>query len=104
MKNADEEAYNARVKRLISRWTGEKGAGRTAQKRRLRSLRRIKNVHQHVEPGRDRDDNNVEFISEQRRTRVAARCQVLVVGGGPAGISAALASARAGADTMIVAR
>ena len=35
---------------------------------------------------------------------VLARCQVLVVGGGPSGLSAAISAARAGADTLICER
>ena len=49
-----------------------------------------------------------QTISEQiirepsRDTPVAAKTEVLVVGGGPAGIGAALAAARSGAKTTIV--
>ncbi|HEU0168098.1 MAG TPA: FAD-dependent oxidoreductase [Chloroflexota bacterium] len=39
-----------------------------------------------------------------RDVPVYAECQVLVVGGGPAGCAAAIASARAGADTLLVER
>src|SRR5207302_9576584 len=39
-----------------------------------------------------------------RQTPVVAEADVLVVGGGPAGQSAAIAAARAGADVMLVER
>jgi hypothetical protein len=39
-----------------------------------------------------------------RRTPVRAECEVLVVGGGSAGTAAAVAAARAGADTILVER
>ena len=46
-----------------------------------------------------------EFITEDpKKVPVLAKCQVLVVGGGPSGLSAAISSARAGADTMLCER
>lgn len=39
-----------------------------------------------------------------RRTPVLARAQVVVLGGGPSGIAAATAAARAGADTLLIER
>jgi len=47
----------------------------------------------------------VKFVSEAaRETRVLAETQVLVVGGGTAGVASAVAAARAGADTILVER
>eukprot|EP00457_Paulinella_chromatophora_P003134 gb/GEZN01003140.1/.p1 GENE.gb/GEZN01003140.1/~~gb/GEZN01003140.1/.p1 ORF type:complete len:581 (+),score=84.25 gb/GEZN01003140.1/:171-1913(+) len=46
-----------------------------------------------------------EFVAEApKQTPVIAKCDVLVLGGGPAGLSAAIGAARAGADTMLVER
>ncbi|MGI6004425.1 MAG: FAD-dependent oxidoreductase [Christensenellales bacterium] len=44
------------------------------------------------------------IIEKQRQTHVAAECQVLVAGGGIAGIAAALAAARRGADVLLIER
>lgn len=42
------------------------------------------------------------FIERTKEIKILDRCQVLVVGGGPSGISAAISSARTGADTIII--
>ena len=46
----------------------------------------------------------MEIIREERQTQVKDRCQVLVAGGGYAGVSAALAAARGGADVLLLER
>ncbi|NPB94750.1 FAD-dependent oxidoreductase, partial [Shigella sonnei] len=45
-----------------------------------------------------------ELTLPPRRARLAADTDVLVVGGGPAGIGAALGAARAGASVILVER
>ena len=42
------------------------------------------------------------IIERARRVPVFRDCDVLVAGGGPVGIAAAIAAARAGADTVLV--
>ena len=44
----------------------------------------------------------MEYISENLKTPIAKKCDVLVAGGGIAGISAALAAARSGAKTILL--
>jgi hypothetical protein len=46
----------------------------------------------------------VFIVEPERRTPVHATVDVLVLGGGPAGIAAALAAARAGASTLLIER
>ena len=49
-----------------------------------------------------RMEKRMKTVSEKIETRVAHECDVLVVGGGFAGIAAALSAARAGAKTILV--
>ncbi|WP_218103799.1 FAD-dependent oxidoreductase [Paenibacillus hemerocallicola] len=48
--------------------------------------------------------NFAETVNVSRKTAIAAEADVLVVGGGPAGIGAAIAAARKGARTVLVER
>ena len=47
---------------------------------------------------------NAQKYTERLDTPIAARYQVVVAGGGPSGVIAALAAARSGADTLLVER
>lgn len=42
------------------------------------------------------------YIEKNKELKILDSCEVLVVGGGPSGISAAISSSRAGADTIIL--
>jgi hypothetical protein len=55
-------------------------------------------------PPLSRPEHEHEITLSPRRAKVAARPDVLVVGGGPAGIGAALGAARAGADVLLTER
>ena len=105
--------YEDRAQRMINRWAGIRGKTRTDEERKVNEI------------FTDRcelewDDTLGEFIIGKRtsenydlkcmtfvlteapkRVPILAKCQVLVVGGGPSGLSAAISSARAGADTIL---
>ena len=50
------------------------------------------------------DPDTRRVVEPQRHLPVLDECDVLVIGGGPAGISASLAARRAGADTILLER
>ncbi len=89
--------YEKKINRMLDRWAFKK----KKVKRRQTTQDEIKNRQQSsVEY-----NGNGTFITEaEKKTPVSKRCEVLVVGGGPAGLSAAISSARAGAQTLIVER
>ena len=44
------------------------------------------------------------LLESPKKVPILTRCQVLVVGGGPSGLSAAISAARAGADVVLCER
>ena len=46
----------------------------------------------------------VLITETEKKVPLLAKCEVLVVGGGPSGLSAAISSARSGADTILCER
>ena len=87
--------YSARVARMVSRWMQEKNEGTSRHNDRQQSGQK-RRCSEH--------DIGEDSINEKRTVPIGARCSVLVIGGGPAGLSAAIGAARAGADTLIIER
>eukprot|EP00746_Dinoflagellata_sp_MGD_P166616 gnl/MRDRNA2_/MRDRNA2_96641_c0_seq1.p1 gnl/MRDRNA2_/MRDRNA2_96641_c0~~gnl/MRDRNA2_/MRDRNA2_96641_c0_seq1.p1 ORF type:complete len:510 (+),score=97.64 gnl/MRDRNA2_/MRDRNA2_96641_c0_seq1:110-1639(+) len=88
--------YAARAKRMTNRWAGIRDEPRErnndARITDTRAAKRIHTIAKHV------------VQETPREIPVLATCEVLVVGGGPSGISAALAARRAGADVILAER
>jgi NADPH-dependent 2,4-dienoyl-CoA reductase/sulfur reductase-like enzyme len=50
------------------------------------------------------NQTNRKIVEPSQELRVCRETEVLVVGGGPAGVAAAIAAARNGADTTLIER
>lgn len=91
-KTKVEKKYVDRIERMINRWAGkQQNVNRKSPKEELI-------LHRHIST-----ENYSSFYDEQSKSvPIFDECQVLVVGGGPSGIAAALAARRAGADTILL--
>ncbi|MDG1957258.1 MAG: FAD-dependent oxidoreductase [Candidatus Binatia bacterium] len=96
MSNEDEKKYDKQVRRMVSRWAGAPGKGAPA-----RSEGEV--LHRQDIP-LPPTIGSVSVQEAPREIPVQASCDVLVVGAGPAGLSAALSARRAGADVMLMER
>lgn len=92
----DRPDYEQRIDRMIARWHQIRTGARRQHARKFASQRSSALPTWDVASGR---------VSEPARDiEILDRCEVLVVGAGPSGLSAAVSAKRAGADTILVER
>ncbi|CAF3936535.1 unnamed protein product [Adineta steineri] len=92
LKTNIEDKYVQRIERMINRWSGNKQEVNRKNSPNVIILNRNSTT-----------ENNLSYYDEPAKSiPVFEECDVLVVGGGPSGISAALAAKRAGADTILL--
>ncbi|KAL6066903.1 Invasion protein IbeA [Balamuthia mandrillaris] len=95
-----------RARGQVLRWAGVKSAGRRAAAKEAEHVERrtdaavaaarVKKLADHL--------GAIAVVEPQKTLPVLAECDVLVVGGGPSGLAAAIGAARAGADTILMER
>ena len=87
------DAYDGRIKRMINRLNNVKNhISRNEKPYEISSKKKISQT----------EVKNNLVIEKEKKLEILEKTDVLVVGGGPSGISAAIASSRAGANTMII--
>lgn len=92
IEREEENKYTKRAKRMIDRWSGKQ-----------QEINRKNPVNEMTLNRTSLTQNYSSFYNETSKSiPIFAECEVLVVGGGPSGISAALAAKRAGADTILL--
>jgi len=96
--------YEAQAVRMVGRWAGIKGPLKSRTQHPDGEITsRALEVDVSTQRAAKRLNNVVRHIEEPRKKiPVLDSCDVLVVGGGPSGLSAALGAARAGADVLLM--
>ena len=97
LTDPDLVKYTIKARRMVGRWAGIRGPGRK------------NNNPTEAVYTREGEEEEVEVLEDvveepSKTIPVHDRCEVLVVGGGPSGLSAALAARRAGADVILMER
>lgn len=87
-----EKKYVDRASRMIRRWAGEK----------IVPNRKVLKKEQFLNRSLIENDNRPTIVEPSRTIPILDECDVLVVGGGPSGICAALGARRAGAKTILM--
>ena len=106
LTDPDLVKYTIKARRMVGRWAGVRGPGRKNNNPTEAVYTREEQQEEVLEEEEEEEDVVVEDVVEEpaKRLPVHARCEVLVVGGGPSGLSAALAARRAGADVILMER
>ncbi len=97
------------VNRMVGRWQGVQGPVRDKQQQPAGYVTSRAQVEGQGDTSSDIAANRINkvvrhSVEPARKIPVLDQCDVLVVGGGPSGLSAAIGAARAGADVILMER
>ena len=96
------DSYKNRITRLLKRVTNNKTKV-NQNTRDNKPVKRLEIIRSHLVPNK-KDKAKDTYIEPTRIIPVIDQCDVLVVGGGPAGLSAAIGAKKAGSDVILVER
>jgi ribulose 1,5-bisphosphate synthetase/thiazole synthase len=103
MSSSEDANVVKGIDRMVSRWNGERGPSRPQQSDAI-GYQPLALAAERLHAVVDAKSTDEVICEPARAIPVLDRCQVLVVGGGPSGLSAAMGARRAGADVILLDR
>eukprot|EP00008_Paramoeba_atlantica_P013218 CAMPEP_0201479040 /NCGR_PEP_ID=MMETSP0151_2-20130828/3781_1 /ASSEMBLY_ACC=CAM_ASM_000257 /TAXON_ID=200890 /ORGANISM="Paramoeba atlantica, Strain 621/1 / CCAP 1560/9" /LENGTH=570 /DNA_ID=CAMNT_0047860359 /DNA_START=27 /DNA_END=1739 /DNA_ORIENTATION=- len=103
--------YGPKIDRMVTRWSGNRTqSSSSSSSNRHHASQLLFSRDENSPPSSSSSSSSLssstpsEYVEKPRSLPVYCSCEVLVVGGGPSGLAAAIGAARAGAHTLLVER